>query len=153
MDLSKQLLEAAANVLTEEKKPLFNVGDEVALANHYGYSTRYHSPGVVVKTNKHGHTIVDHGHKNINGEPDHVKYDHRGSKLNSNYSHDSLISKAEYDKGVARTNEKHERNRELSSVAELINSHRNGFGDHGKISKEHAKMIHDIITKHTQTED
>lgn len=155
-NLSEQLLSAANSVLNEArepKKPLFNVGDEVGLASDYTSFTHHHSPGKVVKTNAHGHTIVSYGHKDNEGKEITHTYDMRGRPLKDEYSNKRIISRADWDAGKKKEDEQKERNKDLSSISELVAGHRNGFGNHSKLSKEHAARIKELVDKHTSHED
>jgi hypothetical protein len=145
--------EAYMGVITEGKEAKFKVGDKVGVGNNSDWS-KYHpyDTGTVSKVDKRGqHTVEYDNIKSMdNPETSHTgQFDHTGvSKIQ--HSGLKIIPLEQHENHIKDTNNRNTRAKDLSSIAELINGKRNGFGDYSKLSKEHATHIKSLLDKHTE---
>lgn len=160
-NLNEHLINAASEVLSEAKEPLFKVGDEVSLyhtPNNFGSGKYYKRVGKVVKTNTQGHTHVDFGDvHHITGKPFHRVFDHKGYEMKSDHiTHPSvmqkLVSKTEADKGLEIQRKRKEHRDDMEHVISGISKHKNDLGVYKKIDKATAEHLKSLIDKHTHSE-
>lgn len=149
MKTEQTLIAEAYTALNEAKEAPFKEGDRVMTAKIVGgWSRHYSNPGKVVKTNKFGHMHVEYDHEpgvhRIFGS------DGRARGDSSMYGQ-HLVPEQEGVEQNKRKEAANERRRDLKSVHDLIDGHRNDFGDYSKLDKETADKIHELIKKHTET--
>lgn len=142
--------EAYMGVITEGKEAKFKVGDKVGIGIHLR-TGEYHpeNTGVVSKVDKHGQHTVDFD----SNKPSSVYkelFDHTGSSSIPGMSHRKIVQIDYHTSSVDNRNNQHTRNSDLDSVSGMLSGRKNGFGDHPKLSKEHAAHIKSLLDKHTE---
>jgi len=145
--------EAYMGVITEGKEAKFKVGDKVGIGGKGSWSSyRPIDTGKVTKVNANGHHTVEYDtHKSMDEptKPRTEQFDYTGENRNA-HSGTSIIPLEQHENYIKDTNDRNIRARDLSSISELINGKRNGFGDYSKLSKEHVAHIKSLLDKHTE---
>jgi hypothetical protein len=140
-------------VITEGKETKFKVGDKVGIGSNGSWgSYRPVDTGTVTKVSSSGNHTVDYDTRKSMDEPTKPRteqFDYTGVNRNT-HSGTSIIPLEQHENHIKNTNDIQVRAKDLSSIAELINGKRNGFGDYSKLSKEHVDHIKSLLDKHTE---
>jgi hypothetical protein len=143
-------------MLTEAKESKFKVGDEVGIGRHGSWDYHGTDTGTVTKVNGHGHHTVEYHNLKSMDDPTKPRvktFDAMGHERGGHYAPDRLMDVEMHKSIIKRQTDTRDRNNDLRQVSTLIEGHRNGMGHYGKIPKDHAQMIKDLIDKHTESDE